>query len=221
VVLRPATRVVHRLPALSQQGSATEFHVFKAPYISLTVFHCQPDYLRICGNPCSSVLAGSTASSKFSSKTTALRQGSMALSARAVTMVMAARSDVLYPLSRRHFQVVVVFVCIPDSDIGILICNFELFRMGKVRTPSTPRGALILQRPQPKSIDSITMPPGKTLLSRHRHGTKTRNHHNVAELIFPHCVRVQARGCSLRGIKQCILPLYLVSPFNARLSGPR
>jgi hypothetical protein len=53
----------------------------------------------------------------------------------------------------------------------------------------------------------ITMPSGQMLLSRHRHGTKTRNHHNVAELIFPHCVRVQARGCSLRGIKRTVFLL--------------
>jgi hypothetical protein len=57
------------------------------------------------------------------------------------------------------------------------------------------------------------MPPGQMLLSRHRHGTKTRNHYNVAELIFPHCVRVQARGCSLRGIKRTVF-LSLYVPFQ-------
>ena len=73
-----------------------------------------------------------------------------------------------YPPSRKHFQVVVVivFVYFPTRTLAVLTYYFESFRIGKVPHPKhgdlsmavgRPLGALILQRPPQKSIDSIAM----------------------------------------------------------------
>jgi hypothetical protein len=146
--------------------------------------------------------------------TTPLRRGLLALSAPAVTMVMAARSDV--PVKSETFPGDSSICVFSDSDTGLYsFANLNLSD-GESADPKHASWCSYPATATANSIDSITMPPGKMLLSRHRHGTKTRNHNNVAELIFPHCVRVQARGCSLREINR-ILSLYPLSTSVSRL----
>jgi hypothetical protein len=172
--VRPATRVVPLFSALSQRGSATKFHVTKRQI-----------YLRICGIE---QISSKTTPCGWGRATAPLRRGSLALPARAVTMVMAARSDV--PAKSETFpggSSICVFLTRTPVYSSFVILNFS--EWGKPECGPQARLVVLLSCDghSKKSIDSISTPPGRTLLSRHRHGTKTRNHHNFAELIFPHC----------------------------------
>lgn len=115
----------------------------------------------------------------------------------------------------------------PDWDTGILILQFRIVQNGESVDPKARR---LINRGRASSWYSYPATATakidrwhrnasrEMLLSRHRHGTKTRNHDNVAELIFPHCMRVQAvqaHGSSLRGIKR-ILSLYPISTSAAQ-----